>query len=106
VKKARRFSVDFKQEAVRRMAEATTVVGLAEELGIRRKLLYQWRDQLQAEGGGVAGATQGAGRQGANHKRFLRRLPGPQTCGLLNWNDCSLVSRRWIFKTSLRANPK
>ena len=41
-KKARRYSVDFKQEAVRRMAQATTVIGLAKELGIRRKLLYQW----------------------------------------------------------------
>ena len=43
-KKARRYSVDFKQEAVRRMAQATTIVGLAKELGIRRKLLYQGRN--------------------------------------------------------------
>jgi transposase-like protein len=49
-KKARKFSTEFKLEAVRRMAEATTIVGLAEELGVRRKLLYEWRDQLQAEG--------------------------------------------------------
>jgi transposase-like protein len=49
-KKPKRYSVDFKQEAVRRMAQATTIVGLANELGVRRKLLYQWRDQLQAEG--------------------------------------------------------
>jgi transposase-like protein len=49
-KKSRKYSVDFKQEAVRRMAQATTIVGLANELGVRRKLLYQWRDQLQAEG--------------------------------------------------------
>ena len=49
-KKARKFSTEFKLEAVRRMAEATTIVGLAEELGVRRKLLYAWRDQLQAEG--------------------------------------------------------
>ena len=49
-KKARKYSVDFKQEAVRRMAQATTIVGLAKELGVRRKLLYQWRDQFQAEG--------------------------------------------------------
>jgi transposase-like protein len=46
MKKARKFSTDFKIEAVRRMAEATTIVGLAEELGMRRKLLYEWRDQL------------------------------------------------------------
>jgi transposase len=50
VKKARKYSVDFKQEAVRRMARATTIVGLAKQLGVRRKLLYQWRDQFQAEG--------------------------------------------------------
>ena len=49
-KKSKKYSVDFKQEAVRRMAQATTIVGLANELGVRRKLLYQWRDQLQAEG--------------------------------------------------------
>ena len=49
-KKSKKYSVDFKQEAVRRMAQATTIVGLANELGVRRKLLYQWRDQFQAEG--------------------------------------------------------
>jgi transposase-like protein len=59
-KKSRKYSVDFKQEAVRRMAQATTIVGLANELGVRRKLLYQWRDQLQAEGG--AGLERRRGR--------------------------------------------
>ena len=49
-KKWKKYSVDFKQEAVRRMAQATTIIGLAKELGIRRKLLYQWRDQLRAGG--------------------------------------------------------
>jgi transposase-like protein len=39
-KKARSYSVAFKQEAVRRMAQATTIIGLAKELGARRKLLY------------------------------------------------------------------
>ena len=47
------YSMDFKQEAVRRMAEADTIVGLAKELGISRKQLYHWRDRLQA--GGRAG---------------------------------------------------
>jgi transposase-like protein len=45
-KKARKYSVGFKREAVRQMAKATTIVGLAEKLGVLRKLLYQWRDQL------------------------------------------------------------
>ncbi len=49
-KKARSYSTDFKQEAVLRMAQATSITGLAEELGIRRKFLYQWRHQFEAEG--------------------------------------------------------
>ncbi len=49
-KKRKSYSAEFKQEAVRRMAQATTISGLAEELGVRRKLLYQWRHQLEAEG--------------------------------------------------------
>ena len=59
-KKARRYSVDFKQEAVRRMAQATTIIGLAKELGIRRKLLYQWRHQFRT--GGRAGLERRRGR--------------------------------------------
>ena len=47
-KKAKSYSAEFKQEAVRRMAQAATIIGLAKELGVRRKLLYQWRDQFQA----------------------------------------------------------
>ena len=49
-KKAKSYSTDFKQEAVRRMAQAETIIGLAKELGVRRKLLYKWRDQFRAEG--------------------------------------------------------
>jgi len=59
-KKAKSYSADFKQDAVRRMAQATTIIGLAKELGIRRKLLYQWRDQLR--GGGRAGLERRRGR--------------------------------------------
>ena len=59
-KRAKKYSVDFKQEAVRRMAQATTIVGLAKELGVRRKLLYQWRDQFRQ--GGRAGLERRRGR--------------------------------------------
>ncbi len=59
-KKPRSYSADFKQEAVRRMAQAKTITGLAKELGIGRKFLYQWRDQLRA--GGRAGLERRRGR--------------------------------------------
>ena len=44
MKKPRIYSIDFKREVVRRMAEAETIVALAKELGIPRPLLYRWRD--------------------------------------------------------------
>jgi transposase len=70
-KKARKFSTEFKLEAVRRMAEATSIVCLAEELGIRRKLLYQWRDRLQAEGS--AGLERRVGRPPGSRLQKISR---------------------------------
>jgi transposase len=58
--KRSKYSTEFKVEAVRRMSDAATIVGLAEELGVRRKLLYEWRDKLQAEG--KAGLEKQVGR--------------------------------------------
>jgi transposase len=75
-KKARKYSVDFKQEAVRRMAQATTIVGLAKQLGVRRKLLYQWRDQFQAEG--KAGLQRRRGRPpGSKSQTISPPAPSP-----------------------------
>jgi transposase-like protein len=48
-KKRKSYRVDFKLE-LRRTEHRTTITGLAMELGIPRKFLYQWRDQLQAGG--------------------------------------------------------
>jgi transposase len=78
-KKARKYSVDFKQEAVRRMAQATTIVGLAKQLGVRRKLLYQWRDQFQAEG--KAGLERRRGRPPGSKSQTISP-PAPSTAEL------------------------
>jgi transposase len=73
-KKARRFSTEFKMEAVRRMAEATSIVGLAQQLGVRRKLLYEWRDRLQSEGN--AGLEKRVGRPpGSKSQKVSRPVP-------------------------------
>src|SRR5580658_3385082 len=75
-KRARKYSVDFKQEAVRRMAQATTIVGLAKQLGVRRKLLYQWRHQFQAEG--KAGLERRRGRPpGSKSQTISPPAPSP-----------------------------
>jgi transposase len=78
-KKARSYSTDFKQEAVRRMAQATTITGLAEELGIRRKFLYQWRDQFEAEG--RAGLERRRGRPPGSKSQTVSP-PRPSTAEL------------------------
>ena len=79
MKKAKRYSVDFKQEAVRRMAQATTIVGLAKQLGVRRKLLYQWRDRFQAEG--RAGLERRRGRPPGSKSQTVSP-PGPGAADL------------------------
>ncbi len=45
-----RLSRAFKLAALHRMQAGENVSALARELGIKRKLLYQWRDRLRAEG--------------------------------------------------------
>lgn len=56
----RSYSAEFKLDAVRRMETCQNVVQLAHELGIRRKFLYQWREQFRQDG--VAGLGRRMGR--------------------------------------------
>jgi transposase len=49
-KKRRSFTREFKLSALRRMAKTDSIVGLARELGVERKLLYCWREQYQSGG--------------------------------------------------------
>lgn len=41
----RKFSGEFRTQALERMKTCDNVTALARELGIRRKFLYHWRDQ-------------------------------------------------------------
>ncbi len=55
----RQFSREFKLMAMRRMEAAGNVKALAEELGVRRELLYDWREKFAAGG---AEALRNSGR--------------------------------------------
>ena len=64
----RRHSLEFKKQAVARMAACDSVVSLSKELDIERRLLYRWRDELsgkpkQSEGDGGDPAVIGQLRQ-------------------------------------------
>ena len=41
-----RYPREFRQMAVERLKQCDTIVELAKELGVHRRLLYRWRDQL------------------------------------------------------------
>lgn len=45
-KKRQRYSNEFRREAVERMRVGDNIVGLAREMGVCRRVLYNWRDQL------------------------------------------------------------
>ncbi len=67
----RAFSTEFKERVVQRIAAGERLAAVAAEFGVRRKLLYEWRDAYRAlgaagfnrkrgpkPGGGEAGAAQ------------------------------------------------
>ena len=59
--KRRVFSREFKLSALSRMEAGENVSALSRELGIRRKLLYQWREAFRSGG---PEALRGRGRPG------------------------------------------
>ena len=51
-KRVGKFPKAFRQMAVDRLKQCDNIVALAKELGVHRRLLYPWRDQLEpAESG-------------------------------------------------------
>jgi transposase len=55
----RAFSTEFKERIVLRLEAGERLAALADELGIRRKLLYQWRHAYRREG--IAGLNRKRG---------------------------------------------
>lgn len=73
--RARRYERAFKVAALERMAAGENVSALSRALGIRRKLLYQWRDTVRR--GGIE-ALRGRGRPRAGEQLVERpRLVAP-----------------------------
>jgi transposase-like protein len=46
-KKGQRYSNEFRRQAFERMKSSDNIVGLSRELGIPRRLLYNWRDRFE-----------------------------------------------------------
>ena len=41
-----RYPIEFRRHAVERLKHCENIVALSQELGVHRRLLYKWRDQL------------------------------------------------------------
>ena len=60
------YTGEFKLAAVQRILTGANVCGLSRELGVRRSVLYRWRDAYRREG--AAGLQRGRGRPPENPK--------------------------------------
>jgi transposase-like protein len=49
-KRLRRHTKEFRRMAVERLKACDNIVALSQDLGVHRRLLYQWRDRLDAVG--------------------------------------------------------
>jgi transposase-like protein len=59
----KRYSKEFKLAAVRRMETCGNIAALAAELGVARRFLYKWRDQLRTLGEEALDRGPGEGRR-------------------------------------------
>lgn len=67
-----RYSKEFKEEALRLLAKnEKPATELARELGIRRNLLYKWKDQIEQKGSAAFG---GSGRPRESELSEVSRL--------------------------------
>jgi transposase len=79
-KRRARYSAEFRQDAVMPMGQGgKTVTALAKQLGIRRKFLYLWREQLAA--GGKAALERPRGRPPGSVSKTVPK-PTPSTADL------------------------
>ncbi len=71
----RRFGRAFKLEVVRRMESGESGTALAREFGIKRTILYRWRDAVRA--GGEEAVRDGPGRPGRAEAHAMVAARGP-----------------------------
>src|SRR5262245_39891979 len=59
--------------AVQRMRDCENIGTLAKELGVHRRMLYKWRDQLEPADGGDSQQPQNPGRQSTLRQENTQR---------------------------------
>ena len=86
----RAFSTEFKERAVLRLEAGERLAALADELGIRRKLLYEWRHAYRQQG--IAGLNRKRGPKPGG--KGSRSPPGHASPGLPSGPDGAPAAAR------------
>lgn len=73
-KRAGRYPLAFRKMAVERLRNCDNVIALTEELGINRRQLYRWHDQLEPIDDGQAAPENGRERELRLQIASLKRL--------------------------------
>ena len=71
-RRVREYTNEFRQMCVERMQQCDNIGALAKELGIHRRMLYRWRDQLEPVAKGEGSAPQSLGE--ARLRKEVSRL--------------------------------
>ena len=69
----------FRKMAVERLKSSENIVALSEELGVHRRLLYKWRDQIETIDDGEAPPENGKERELRLQVGHLKRLVADKT---------------------------
>jgi transposase-like protein len=74
-----RYPKSFRKMAVERLKSCDNIVGLSEELGVHRRLLYKWRDQLEPIEDGEGAPANSRERELRQQVSQLKRLVADKT---------------------------
>ena len=74
-----RYPKAFRKMAVERLKSCDNIVALSQELGVHRRMLYKWRDQLELIDNGEAPPENGRERELRLQVAQLKRLVADKT---------------------------
>ena len=107
-----RYPKAFRKMAVERLKSCDNIVALSEELGVHRRLLYKWRDQLEPIDEGEAPPENSTERESALQVAQLKRLLAEKTLEAGFFQRCLAKSRgstpeqqAALARRHLRPNP-
>ena len=78
-KRVGRYPKAFRKMAVERLKSCDNIVALSEELGVHRRLLYKWRDQLEPIEDGEGPPTNSRERELRQQVSHVKRLLADKT---------------------------